>query len=153
MRSSEDKEGLRLLNKWNTSGAEIRASFATIGGNLSFSARGVVVIVGESGLRFTGAGFEMFVDLSGAAFERVGTVEIFKIAGLDPDRYTESAEVSLGTGDKVIFLGPPGRDGHWQIDLPYAMLRPKCGHEQRTTARTGIRAFYLSIRIDLFTRN
>src|SRR5258708_2083782 len=84
MRSSEDKEGFKLLNKWNASGAEIRASFVTIGGKLNFSATGVIIGFDGDALRFTGAGFELFLDLSDAAFEHVGTVDSFKLAGLDP---------------------------------------------------------------------
>ncbi|HEY6766434.1 MAG TPA: hypothetical protein VI386_16880 [Candidatus Sulfotelmatobacter sp.] len=109
MRSSEDNEGFELLRKWNASGAVTRVSFVGIGGNISLST-GVVAAFDAKVLRFAGAGFELFLDMSDAAFEHVGTESIFKVAGLDAPRYTESAEILLGNGDKVIFMGAPGLD-------------------------------------------
>jgi hypothetical protein len=104
MRSSEDSEGFKLLNKWNTSGAEIGISFAGIGEKLSISGTGVIVAFDKEALRFTGAGFELFLELSGAAFDKVGTEEIFKRSGLDPSLYSESAEIWLESGDRVTFF-------------------------------------------------
>lgn len=107
MRSSED--GFRLLNKWKTNGAEIRLSFSGIDNKWSISGAGIIVGVDTETMRFTGAGFELFLDLRDADFENVGTEEVFRRLGLDPEEYTESAEIWLGSGDKAIFFGRPGR--------------------------------------------
>jgi hypothetical protein len=109
MRSSEDIEGFKLLNKWKNSGAEIQMSFTGIGAKLSISGTGVIVGSDSEVLRFSGAGFELVLDLSDVAFEHVGTEEIFRLAGLDPSQYPESVEIWLGSGDKVTFFGPGRR--------------------------------------------
>jgi len=110
MRSSQDNEGFKLLNKWNTSAPPIRVSFNGIGNKLSLSATGVVAAFDGEGMRFAGAGFELILDLSDAAFGNVGTEEVFRAMGLDAPRYPESAEILLGSGDRVVFFGAPGRD-------------------------------------------
>lgn len=83
-------------------------SFKGIGDKLLISGSGVIVEFDNAGLRFSGPAFEVFVDLSDAAFNNVGTEEVFRRNDLDPSRYTESAELFLGSGDKVVFFGKPG---------------------------------------------
>jgi len=107
MRSSLDHEGFKLLEKWNTSRAAIHLSFSGLGNKLSLSGTGIVTAFDQGGMGFAGEGFEFLLDLSEAAFEHVGTHEAFRKRGLDPSQYTESAEICLGNGSKVILVGPP----------------------------------------------
>jgi hypothetical protein len=107
MRSSHDHEGFKLLEKWNTSRTEIHLSFSGLASKLSLSGTGIVTAFDQGGLGFAGSGFEFLLDLSEAAFENVGTHEAFRKRGLDPSQYTESAEICLGNGSKVILVGPP----------------------------------------------
>jgi hypothetical protein len=106
MRSSHDHEGFKLLEKWNTSRTEIHLSFNGLGNKLSLSGMGVVTAFDQGGFGFAGADFEFLLDLSDAAFENVGTDEAFSKRGLDPSQHTESAEICLGNGGKVILVRP-----------------------------------------------
>jgi len=103
MRSSMDSEGFTLLSNWNKQGPEIQGSFVGIGKKLEFRGTGILTEFSKDGLRFTGAGFEFVVDLTEAAFERVATNKSLKAMGLDPSKYPESVEITLGTGDRVSF--------------------------------------------------
>jgi len=109
MRSLHDHEGFRLLNKWNTSRAEIHLTFNGQGNKLSLSGKGIVTAFDQGGMAFSGDGFEFLIDLSHAAFESVQTEEAVSKAGLNPDQFLESAAICLGTGDKVLLFGPPLR--------------------------------------------
>ncbi|MGO9124916.1 MAG: hypothetical protein ACLP6G_08495 [Terriglobales bacterium] len=105
MHSSLDSDGFRLLNKWKTNAAEVRVSFVGIGNKLLISGSAAIVELDSAVLRLSGAAFEVFIDLSGAAFGNVLTEETFRL-NFDP-RYTESAELLLSSGDKVAFFGTP----------------------------------------------
>lgn len=111
MRSSEDNEGFALLKSWNTNPPEIRGSFEGIGKKFIFTGTGRVTDFDESALRFTGASFELILDLEDAAFENVATKKSLGRMGLDVSRYPESAAILLGTGDRVSFSSIPcGRE-------------------------------------------
>ena len=108
MRSSHDHEGFKLLSKWNSSRTAIHLSFNGLSNKLSLSGMGVLTAFDQGGLGFAGEEFEFLLDLSDAAFENVGTNEAFCKRGLDPSQHAESAEICLGSGGKVILVGPTG---------------------------------------------
>jgi hypothetical protein len=111
MRSPEDKEGLALLNKWKAQPASIRFSFVGIGNRLEFSGSCSIIEAVEGTLRLEGAGFTLFLNLSDAAFERVGSRENIGAMGLDPSLYPESVQIILGSGDTVnLFVPLPDKE-------------------------------------------
>jgi hypothetical protein len=103
MRSSVDSEGFTLLKSWKTHPPEIRGSFEGIGKKLMFTGLGTLTDFDETALRFTGASFELILDLRDAAFDNVATKKSLEAMGLDASKYPESAEIMLGTGDRVSF--------------------------------------------------
>ena len=106
MDSSLDSSGFALLNNWNAQHASIRFSFVGIGKRLQFSADCVIAELRESELRLVGAGFSLFLDLTDATFEEVGSRETFAEMGLEPSQYPESATIILGNGDTVNLVVP-----------------------------------------------
>jgi hypothetical protein len=107
MRSEEDKAGFELLNSWKAQSEFIRFSFVGIGRKLDFSGRCLIIVADDEGLRLEGAGFTVFVDMKGAAFERVASKELFKELGLDSSAYAESVEIILDSGDTVTLFATP----------------------------------------------
>jgi len=80
MRSSPDNEGFKLLSKWNTTELLIRVSFDGIQKRMLFRGTGQITKFDKDALRFTGAGFELILDLEDAGFNYTVTAE----RGRDP---------------------------------------------------------------------
>jgi len=109
MRSPLDHEGFKLLDRWSASRAEIHLSFRGLDNRVSLTGVGVLIAFDQGGMGLAGGGFEFLLDLSEAAFEKVGSGEESRKRGLNPSQYTESAEISLGNGGKLLLIVPQVR--------------------------------------------
>jgi hypothetical protein len=100
--NSAAKQGRALIKAWQKASALISIEFAPAdhssfvqrrGRIVSFDERRIVVLIDASE--------ELAADLKGAVFAEVAPASKLRSLGLDPARYSEMVEISLGNGDRL----------------------------------------------------
>jgi len=126
MNSDNEREGRALIQAWKNACSDVevqvdsamRNSFVRGRGRITtFDERRIILsglalevvsggasrtdLSGKHGIASTDSPSEIEVELTGVCFGRVGSKALFKEMGLDPDRYAETVEISLGNMDRL----------------------------------------------------
>ena len=113
MRSSNESEGFRLLNKLKTKSGSapipLRITFAGILIPVNFSGIGSISAFDDVRLKISGDGFEIGFDLRDAAFGNTATAEGLRAIGVDPVLCGEGTEIDLEWGKISLATIPDGK--------------------------------------------
>lgn len=103
------EEALEVIHAWVKSRTELRVEYSSAMRDSFAKFRGRITSLGSNSTVITGDEWtEIAVDLSGASVGNVGTKKKFKLLGLDPDRYAEQLEISLGNMDRLVLATVSG---------------------------------------------
>ena len=108
MKSAAEREGRALIHAWKRTSALISIEFASATHSSFVERRGRITTFDERRIVVSIDGSEeLAVDLTGAVFAEVASVSKLRLLGLDPSRYSEMVEISLGNMDCLTLFASP----------------------------------------------
>ena len=105
MNSDNEMElkGRMLIQAWNSASVELLIEYSSALKHSSLKSRGRITTFDDNRMVLSvGAVEEIEADLEGASFVEVGSKEKIESLGLDPSKYAQSVEISLGNMDRLI---------------------------------------------------
>ena len=110
MNSPAAKKGRALIRAWQKAAALVSIEFAPADHSSFVQRRGRIASFDEKRVVVSiDASEELAVDLTGAVFAEVAPASKLRSLGLDPARYAEMVEISLGNGDRVTLFASSSR--------------------------------------------
>jgi hypothetical protein len=108
MSSALEKDGRALIQAWKNASALISIEFASADHSSLVKRRGRITTFDERRMVVSiDASEELAVDLTGAVFAEVASASKIRFLGLDPSRYSEMVEISLGNLDRLTLSASP----------------------------------------------
>lgn len=105
---SEEIEGRKLIQAWNSEATEILIKFDSAQRDSSLDCAGRIITFGDNLIVLSiGSDTVVEIDLTDSRFSRVGTLEMFRQLNLSkPERYREMVEIHLGDMGRLAMFGP-----------------------------------------------
>jgi hypothetical protein len=110
MNSAPEREGRALIQAWKNASALISIEFASATYSSFVKRQGRITTFDEKRIVLSiDASEELAVDLTGAVFAEGASASKLRFLGLDPSRYSEMVEISLGNLDRLTLFASPSR--------------------------------------------